>query len=320
MENPHDTTIRQALRETLLLSGRPSHAVTYRQALRFGYDYPDFDDYMIRTTALQSPDRFEKILQMLDDPKAELKQTTPLYIGGKVSQSLLQLAKGDDTFMLEIVPKHKGITLAEEIPQDMPPLAKKRTVKFMQHFLDHPEQLRAIYQESAFIGLQPDAPASPDHHMGNLMVDEDEHGLSVTLIDMVPSEDVATLVNQTKREVEYRETPEEFAWADVNQAAAIRYLCEEGTNSLRMLFEQKIPGLANHNEPSEAFIALSRQIEEETITKIKDGTLAKDHPTWKGFSEVTDVQAIPLTQKMHTLKLELDKLYARAVPEHSAQR
>lgn len=282
-----------------------------------------FDDFLIRTTALSSGLHKRELLELLNAPDSALhiSATSPLYVASKVSQSLMQLdgeklPKIDRTqLQLDFVPKHAGKPMDEWLYFN----TGRNCRRLAQHFLDHPEALSTLCEEAAFAGSHDQVNPNPDFVWRNMMVEERKDGsLHVSLIDLVPPERFGQeekYHNSAQQSQQY----EHLAGLTDEQTIATQYVARND-KSIRDALHSVARKLPSGSELRSDFQTLLDNTIEATKQKIKEGTLEENHPEWKGFTQVDDVAAIPLNAPSYVLKEQLQRLYARAVPEQGAQR
>lgn len=246
------------------------------------------------------------------------------FVGPKVSQSLLNF--GDNLFDnpdLEIVPKHHGKTFDAYCEG-----GAEKKLSLMQRYLDTPEDLRELFEQAAFVGMQPYTHVAPDFNGDNVMVDAQ---LNLSLIDRVPQSDISRYGRQ------------HHADAASNQGHAIAYVADLKSRLGHMCTD--ISGYDEKGkEVAEAFSTLLDSTEQQVKEIIESNTLLSAHPTWKGFQRATPdstienlhfeqaqphsitrgyensirarlVSAVKLSDPPAKLKLALERLYAAAVPE-----
>ena len=318
------------------------------------------NDFLLRTSALNSPDSLAQMHEVLSSKNTYLTTQEPFFSGPKVSQSLLTLCDDsataytlDKTPLGSFVPVHQKQTLSEylyntskaQLQEKSDPLevtdAKRKAL--IEHLLERPEALEELFTQAAYIGMQPRARNWPDLNEGNIMVNDD---LSLSFIDVVSPEDLET---EEAREAMVAEHTLLFSNAkgeDANKNIAEQYIHGEPSSlsttlALHLIGEDDLYTSKLDPELRTRFSTLLQETIDKTIEKIHKGDIGK--PEWKGFvngadvseeiaedvnrkagtnvfEKVNGVQAISLDAPAFTLKLALDALYAKAVPEQGAER
>lgn len=159
-------------------------------------DGVDFSNYLIRARNGVASEFTEALnsTTALTNPYWALNVPDFLFVGPNVSQSLLQVYSDDFVSpALEIVPKQKGIMLAEYI---LGPDAsfdtetrRARRLELMQE-LSKPESdaLKNLFMQVAFIAQQPPSHPYFDINDGTIMVERDEDGVHLRLVDIIGQE------------------------------------------------------------------------------------------------------------------------------------
>lgn len=278
-------------------------------------------DFAIRSYSSSIPALNQSIRQKLLDSSA-LTAPSYLFVGPDVGQPLLVLndktpsacqMKNKPHF--EVVRFHSGQNLeqARVNGDDLTPVIKR--------LVDHPEELRELYHTAAFIGMQPKAPIQPDIHGKNIMIGEDNR---LQLVDMVGSEHI---VRDTLRD------PQDLR--DRAMSYLNEYCGSEDVNATKSLHQTLQAALVGHKQRRDMYARfdenalppLQKQLLDsmntilaETKALVEQDALEAQHPEWKGFVKTDDVSCAVLDQPPHALKLKLQELYAKAVPEHGAAR
>lgn len=353
MSEPYTETVRDMLihsyfdeKPDRFLNAPPTKELSM-SVIPLKSDNYDFSDYLIRTSALYNPDHFGALDSYIAFNDTGMSITKPLFVGPKTSQSLMTLSsegkqiKRDDHFALaEIVPKHAGTTMEKFLNQPSEP--GEQSQKVARYFLEHPDTLTFLFEQTAFIGLQKHVLPMADLHMSNYMVETNDAGdiTDISLIDLVSSEEPAA--NKHHFQFDPRKEYEHDESLSKQQKQALRYIDPDVQYSLYSGLSRFARG-----EHKEAFGALLKEAHAATQEKILGDSLTQDHPHWKGFTgakkipqtvaayvnaecerkgdapafqEVSGNMVMPITAPAYALKLALDALYAKAVPEQGAAR
>ena len=285
---------------------------------------PYFSRYGLRTTGGAFDFTHNQMRELLRS-STHLYLPEQLFCGFATSQPLLGLDERQSeqpNIFASLVPKHAGTDLHEVVSLDRV-TGSTNKVHLVRHLLAHPEKLELLFDQAAFLAMQPVVKDTPDYKLDNIMVDR---SYNLSLIDTLSPED--TEPSHASQEIRR------------SYAKACIGIGRRGLHTALLVLTQ---GSQLSAEEKDSFKALLARCEERTIENINKHTL----PDWKGmvsghdlaesiaeevneralnmtgekvFEEVNGTQAIRLDAPARSLKLALDRIYAEALPAQGAGR